>query len=75
MNFVGLDVHWKTSTYCILNNNGKKIKTQVVKGGWDMLLHMLRSDRDLTGRWSVCFEASCGYGALYEKLALLPKSW
>jgi transposase len=71
MNFVGLDVHWKTSTYCILNNNGKKIKTQVVKGGWDMLLHMLRSDRDLTGRWSVCFEASCGYGALYEKLKRL----
>ena len=74
MNFVGLDVHWKTSTYCILNDNGKKIKTQVVKGGWDMLLHKLCSDRDLTGQWSVCFEASCGYGALYERLKRIAHS-
>ena len=62
MNSGGLDVHWNTSAYCILNKNGKKIKTQVVKGGWNMLLQTLRKDRDLTGRWSVCFEASCSYG-------------
>ena len=33
MNYVGLDVHWRTSTMCILNHNGRKVKQETVRGG------------------------------------------
>jgi hypothetical protein len=28
MLYVGLDVHWRTSSVCILDDNGKKVKEQ-----------------------------------------------
>lgn len=63
---VGLDVHWRTSTYCILDSNGKKIKTRTVRGGWRLLLAELTT---LPRPWSVCYEASCGYGVLHDRLS------
>ncbi len=30
---VGLDVHQRTSTLCILDENGKKVKQATVRGG------------------------------------------
>jgi transposase len=65
MYYVGLDVHWRTSTYCILDEHGCLVKTQTVRGGWDRLVEALgRIDRPMV----IGYEASCGYGVLYERL-------
>lgn len=66
MNYVGLDVHWRTSTMCILNENGRKVKQETVRGGWAKLLERVRR---IDPPLSVCFEATCGYGPLYEGLS------
>ena len=62
---VGLDVHWRTSSVCILDDNGKKVKEQTLVGDWQKLLGFLAT---LPKPWSICFEASCGYGHLYDRL-------
>jgi hypothetical protein len=31
MLYVGLDVHWKTSSVCILDNVGRQVKTETVR--------------------------------------------
>jgi len=69
MYYVGLDVHRKTSTYCILDRNGKVVKRQTVGGPWQSVVGEL--GREFTRRRSVsiCFEASCGYGPLYDALS------
>ncbi len=38
MYYVGLDVHYRTSTYCILNANGRELKCETVRGHWTKLL-------------------------------------
>ncbi|HAU38369.1 MAG TPA: IS110 family transposase [Phycisphaerales bacterium] len=68
MRYVGLDVHWRTSTLCILDENGGKVKTQTVRGSWEKLLAELAK---VPRPWSVCFEASCGYGVLHDRLRKL----
>lgn len=68
MRYVGLDVHWKTSSIHILDENGKKVKAQTIRGGWEKLLTVLAT---LPRPWSICYEASCGYGALYDRLRRL----
>ena len=68
MNYVGLDVHYRMSTICILNQNGQKIKQETVRGGWVKLLTRLES---APRPFAVCFEASCGYGYLYDHLSKL----
>ncbi len=35
---VGLDTHYRTSTMCILDHNGRKIKHETVRGGRARLL-------------------------------------
>jgi transposase len=62
---IGLDVHQRTSTYCILDANGKQIRTETIRGHWDRVLEVLRR---LDEPFEVCFEASCGYGALHDRL-------
>lgn len=64
--YVGLDLHWRTSTVCIVNEQGAEVKKATVKGGWDRLLEWL--DREVVGPYEICYEASCGYGAIYDKL-------
>lgn len=66
MNYVGLDVHYRTSTYCILDQNGQVVKTQTVRGHWPVLLEELKQ---IKKPWVVCFEASCGYGYLHRQLS------
>jgi transposase len=68
MLYVGLDVHQRTSSLCILNENGKVVKQEKIKGDWDVLLLRLA----MLGRpWCVCFEAGIGYGLLHDKLAAM----
>ena len=65
MKYVGMDVHWRQTTICILDENGRRVKTMNVRGPWQKVLEDLGR---IEGPWAVCFEASCGYGWLYERL-------
>ena len=70
MYYVGLDAHWKTSTACILTEHGQEVKTFTVRGGWSKMIERLGTLAEAEGqRLTVCYEASCGYGALYDQLA------
>jgi len=67
---VGLDVGDNCSSIAILNSNGKVFKQMEVKGRWPVLLEQLGQIRK---PMNVCFEASCGYGYLYEKISKLAR--
>jgi transposase len=60
-----MDVHWRQTTICILDENGRRVKMMNVRGPWQKVLEELGR---IEGCWQVCFEASCGYGWLYERL-------
>jgi transposase len=64
--FVGLDVHLKHTTICILDGGGRKVKQVRLRGPVSKVVEELRR---LRGKVFVCFEASCGYGYLYELFA------
>jgi transposase len=66
MKYVGLDVHLRQSTFCVLDENGKKLCTRTIVGAWDRLLLELAK---VKGPFSICFEASTGYGHLHERLS------
>ena len=68
MYYVGLDVHQNRSSLEILDCNGKLFKRQEVKGRWPVLLEELRH---VPRPFAICYEASCGYGYLYEQFATL----
>jgi transposase len=63
---VGLDVGEKCSSMEILDEHGKHFKHVEVKGRWPVVLE--RIDREVPRPFAVCFEASCGYGHLHDKL-------
>ena len=63
--FAGLDVHARSSTVCILDQQGRKVKSQTIRGSWWKAIDWLK---DLGHPFAVCYEASCGYGALYDAL-------
>lgn len=63
MYYVGLDVHLRHTSICILDENGAKVKQQKLRGSWDLIAQELKS---LKGSVAVCYEASCGYGYLYD---------
>lgn len=66
MHYVGLDVHQHRSSVCILDGNGKTVKQLEVRGDWSKLIDRLA---EVPRPFAVCYEASCGYGYLYEKLS------
>jgi len=66
MYYVGLDVHYRTSTYCILDGHGREVKCETIRGHWPKLLERLAMIRK---PWTICFEATCGYGYLYRELS------
>ena len=68
MYYVGLDAHWRQSTFCVLDDRGQKITTRTVKGMWTEVIEELSR---VPRPFGVCFEASTGYGALHERLELL----
>jgi transposase len=63
---VGLDVHSKRSSLCILDENGKPHKHLEVRGPWPKLMETIDT---LPRPFSICFEASCGYGYLHDQLS------
>jgi len=64
MFYVGLDIHCKHISICILDNNGKIVQRDKVRQ-LDQMTSLLK---ELPGRFEVCFEASCGYGFYHELL-------
>ena len=70
MHYVGLDIHARESSLEILNDRGQTVKRQTIRGNWDDLAaEVAKLPRPL----SICYEASCGYGTLHEKLSPLAK--
>jgi len=85
---IGLDAHQRLFVVCILDSSGKLIKTERLRGGpvgqgrpggpvgqgrpggpevlWAYL-------RKLPEPFQICYEASCGYGYLYDRLATLAR--
>ena len=64
---IGLDTHARTHTVCILAEDGAVVKEFTVKGSVEQLATRLRDAVD--GPFRVCYEASLGYGHLYDRLA------
>lgn len=64
MLYVGLDVHVKHITICVLNKNGKLLQRCQLQHLDDVIKFL----KNLPGRCEVCFEASTGYGYYYEAL-------
>jgi transposase len=67
MHYVGLDVHQRRSSLHILDDHGKRVKALEVRGGWPKLMDEVA--RSVPRPFAVCYEASCGYGYLYERLS------
>jgi transposase len=65
MLYVGLDVHSRQSSLCILNSAGGTVNQIQLKGPRSIVVDRLRQ---LEEPFSICYEASCGYGQLYEAL-------
>jgi transposase len=65
MLYVGLDVHSRQSSLCILNSAGGTVNEIQIKGPRAGVVDRLRQ---LNEPFGVCYEASCGYGHLYEAL-------
>ncbi len=66
MRYVGLDVHKRMSAVCILDENGKMEKQYTVRGEWTKLLEAMQ---EIPRPFAVCYEASNGYGYLYDRLS------
>jgi transposase len=69
---LGLDIHQRRSSACILDENGKVVKERQVLGSWGrLLMEVQRWRAELPGPLAVCYEASCGYGYLHDHLRSL----
>ena len=67
MYYVGLDIHQRSTSVEILDCNGKLVKRAEWKLPWPQLADQLK--KDAPAPFAVCFEASCGYGFLYEEFS------
>ena len=65
MLYVGLDIHLKQISVCVLDENGKVLRRERVPDV-SALVKLLTS---LGQPLSVCYEASCGYGRWHEILS------
>jgi transposase len=64
MFYVGLDIHSKHVTICVLDENGKLFRRAQVRTIQETLDVLGR----LPDRFEVCYEASCGYGFYHDAL-------
>src|SRR5262249_37178532 len=68
---IGLDVHQNSTALCQLDSTGRRVKERDIRGGFQAVAAELQKIRT---PFQVCFEASCGYGTLYDLLAELPRA-
>jgi len=69
MRYVGLDLHAKQATLAVLEPKGEEepeIRTRTIKGSPRKILAEVAQ---IKRPFAVCYEASTGYGAVYEALA------
>ena len=71
MHYVGIDVHQRRSSVCILDRAGHVVKQFEVKGDWRALLTQVQQRVPRDGSFDVCYEASCGYGYLHERFSAI----
>lgn len=64
--FVGVDVHLRTSSVCVLDEQGQVVLRRTVAGGWSKLAEFVST---VAKPFCACFEASCGYGAVHDLLS------
>lgn len=69
MFYVGLDVHVRKISMCVFSAEGKRIRQLDLPGDGQRLLAELAARGDSV---ALCYEASCGYGTLYDRLRKLP---
>jgi transposase len=65
MFYVGMDVHSKHITICVLDRDGKVHQRCTVR----TLEEMMNVLKRLPDRFEACFEASTGYGVVFEMLS------
>ena len=70
MLYIGLDAHQTTSSFCILNEKGHRVKRKTVRGLWPKVMAELRK---VDEPFEICFEASCAYGYLYDELRTIAR--
>jgi transposase len=69
MLYAGLDYHQSRSSICLLDQGGNKVCTREVKGSWPKIVEEFKKIKAAhPGAISICFEASCGSGHLYDEL-------
>lgn len=69
MLYVGLDLHYKRSTFCVMGADGNILMTREVRGRWPRVieaLEKLRAERN--DKLSVVFEASSGSGHFHDQV-------
>jgi transposase len=64
MFYVGLDIHSKHISICVLNETGQIVLRSQVRA----IDQMMRVLEGLSDRFEVCYEASCGYGHYHDLL-------
>ena len=64
MFYVGLDIHSKQISVCVLNETGQVVHRTRVRA----INEMIRILEGLPDRFEVCYEASCGYGHYHDLL-------
>jgi transposase len=64
MFYVGLDIHSKRISLCVLSGTGQVVRRYQVR----TIEEMMRILEGLTERFEVCYEASCGYGHYHDLL-------
>ncbi len=64
MYYVGLDIHTKRISICVLSETGQPVRRCQVRGFEEMLAAL----KGLPDRFEVCYEASCGYGHYHDLL-------
>jgi hypothetical protein len=63
---VGMDWHSRQTSLTVRDSHGRKLYSRHVRGGVDAVVRELRK---LKGPFSVTFEASTGYGHVYDEIA------
>ena len=66
---VGLDVHLKYTTVCVLNEDGKVLQRCTLHA----ITEVVELLRNLPGPCQVCYEASTGYGIIFDLLSSVAK--
>jgi hypothetical protein len=64
MFYVGLDIHSRRISLCVLSGTGQVVRCAEVR----TIEEMMRILERLPDRFEVCYEASCGYGHYHDLL-------